>query len=52
MASCQLHFVQLGVKSGFFIKSLNYFPVEYWNISNDDWDIDDTTGCFLADIKP
>ncbi len=39
-------FVQLGVKSGFFIKSLNYFPVEYWNISNDDWDIDDTTGCF------
>lgn len=39
-------FVQLGVKSGVLIKSLNYFPVEYWNISHDDWDIDDTTGCF------
>lgn len=39
--------VNLGVKAGIFIKSLNYFPVEYWNISHDDWAIDNTTGCFL-----
>ena len=38
--------VNLGVKSGIIIKSLSYFPIEYWNISNDDWNIDDTTGCF------
>lgn len=39
--------VNLGVKAGIFIKRLNYFRVEYWNISHDDWAIDNTTGCFL-----
>lgn len=41
--------VRLGVKSGIFIKSLDSFPVRYWDISHDDWYIDDSTGLFLLD---
>lgn len=39
--------VKLGVKSGLFITGLNYyFPVGYEAISDDDWNIDNTTGSF------
>lgn len=39
---------QLGIKSGPFINSLHSFSVEHWNISDDDWGIDNKTGyCWL-----
>lgn len=38
--------VNLGVKSGLFITGLNYFSVGYEAISDDDWNIDNTTGSF------
>lgn len=42
-------YVNLGVKSGIFIKRLDSFPIEYWDIFHDDWSIDDSTGLFLLD---
>lgn len=38
--------INLGVKSGLFITDLNYFPVGYVGISDYDWDIDSSSGCF------
>ena len=38
--------VKLGVKSGLFITGVNYFSVGYEAISDDDWNIDNTTGSF------
>lgn len=38
--------VKLGVKSGLFITGLNYFSVGYEAISDNDWNIDNTTGSF------
>lgn len=37
--------VSLGVKSGLFIDELRYIHLDYWRITDKDWEIDDKTGC-------
>ena len=41
-------YIDLGVESGLFINYLNNFQVDFWKVSDEDWDIDIKTGyCWL-----